>query len=54
MNVNIGIGEKQLPDGLPAKVKPNLTDSRPPSVALSDDSTEDLAGELWDELEVVL
>ena len=54
MNVNIGIGEKRLPNGLPAEVEPNLTDSRPPSVALSDDGTEDLAGELWDELEVVL
>lgn len=53
MTVNVGIGEKRLPDGLLAEVEPHLTDSRPPSVASSDGGTEDIAGELWDELEVV-
>ena len=54
MHVNVGIGEKRLPDSLPAEVEPHLMDSRPASVALSDGGTEDFAGELWDELEVIL
>ena len=54
MNVDIGIGEQLLPDGLLPQVGPHSTDSRPPSVASSDRGTEDYAEALWDELEVVL
>jgi hypothetical protein len=56
MNINAGIGENRLLEGLPAQVEPGMTDSRPPSVVSSgtDYDNEDYAGELWDELEVVL
>ena len=59
MNVDVGIGEDRLLDGLPAQMEPGLTESRPPSVASSDarDShcdNEDYAGGLWDEIEVLL
>jgi hypothetical protein len=56
MNINVGIGENQIPEGLPAQMEPSLTDSRLPSVVSSgtDYDNEDYTGELWDELEVVL
>ena len=54
MNIDAGICENRLPEGLLAQVEPRLTDSRPPSVASSDNDTEDYAGELWDELDVLL
>ena len=59
MNVDVGIGGNRLPEGLPALMEPGLTDSRPPSVASSNSKdshydNEDYAGELWDELDVLL
>ena len=47
MNINAGIGENQLPEGLLAQVEPCLTDSRPPSVALRDDDDDSDKEELW-------
>ena len=54
MNTSASIDEALLPDGPLPQVEPHSMDSRPPSVALSDSGTEDSAGELWDELEIVL
>ena len=56
MNFNSGISENQLPEGLPARMAPGSTDSRPPSVASTDThyDNEDYAGELWDELDILL
>ena len=51
MNINICIGEGQLSECLLAQVEPGLTDSRPLSVASSDNDNKDHAGELWDELD---
>ena len=51
MNINIGFGESRLPEFLPAQMEPGLTESRPSSVASSDNDNEDHAGELWDELD---
>jgi hypothetical protein len=56
MNLDVGIGQNQLPEGLPAQMEPSLRDSRPLSVVSSDShyDDEDYAGELWDELDVLL
>ena len=54
MSVNAGIGENQPPGDLLAQMEPPLTDSRPSSVASSDNDDEDCVEELWEELDVVL
>jgi hypothetical protein len=56
MKIDVGIGNNRLPEGLLAQMEPSLKDSRPPSVVSSDShyDNEDYAGELWDELEVLL
>jgi hypothetical protein len=56
MNANEGIGANRLPEGLPAQMESGLTDSRPLSVVSSGTNydNENYAGELWDELEVLL
>ena len=56
MNIDIYIGEDRLQEGPPAQMEPV---SRPPSVVSSDSSdthydNEDYAGDLWDELDVLL
>jgi len=56
MNINAGIGENRL-TGVPlAEMEPGLTDNRPPSVASSGThyDNEDYAGELWNELDILL
>ena len=59
MNIDVCIGKNRLPESPRAQMEPALTDSRPPSVISSDSSdsnydNEDYAGELWDELDVLL
>ena len=56
MNINTGIGGNPLPEGQLAQMEPSLTDSRPPSVVSSSTHSynRDYAGELWDELDVLL
>ena len=53
MNINVDIGEERLPDGLRAQVGPRLTDSRPLSVASSDDGAEASEEEIWDEVDIL-
>jgi hypothetical protein len=56
MNVDVGVGKNRLEENLLAQMEPSFKDSRPLSVASSDshDDNEDYAGELWDEIEVLL
>ena len=51
MNLNPGIGENRLPEGLLSQMEPSLTDSRPPSVAVSDSDDESYGGEVWDDID---
>jgi len=56
MNANTGIGGNRLLEDQLAQMEPGLTDSRPPSVVSSGthSDNEDYAGELWDELDILL